>query len=776
MKKYHGNYLGIIVQNNDPEQRGRVKIWVPHISANVYENWYQVKEDKEFKFVGQNIKSSLNDIIEPLKEILPWAECALPLVGSGGYGRYNNHGEIGTISDSNRYDTIEPDEDYTKTKYSLNEDGIGESPGRKYESSDLCLNDAFTSSQDGVLNGTSRPNKYSYNYRPSTYSNKAKGSFSIPNVGAHVWVFHEDGDIGSPVFFALAHDQNSWGGIYDTDDNEQHGVDYPGAYENVSKNDEPIYDNNTETYRNKYVLNQKGGTLEIVNTDNREILKMTHFSGSFKEFNNHTNTELATKNDQKLVLEDQYLTVNGYKNQYTGRDFEDIVKGDIIHKTGNLDTDLHKEWRLTYRPVQQVKALFETKRADANSDILFADNVAIGDFPGQVKSGTPAPCPVCSNSTKMDRYYKMNNTWTAEAVDITNDSTQGTTAAMSNGSFYGTVADAVLDQYGTPGTIFGETCPVCSGTGLSPSSMDGTWDTETLKEEANFNELIKLTTEKLAKIESKMGLGGSEVINIAKHKVESIGLAMNDFRSIRIDPVGKMYRDSVVVHTEGVFNSQKESPLIEYVHVEDLPGGSYTLNVCNRWNVQVGAGGVSMKSYGPVDVSGSLVNISGSQVNVSSENEVNIDGGKRMSLVADILTLRQRNRGQVMVDSNLGVSQNVVIGGGLHVEGEVTLHHVTAPCEIQETGETELYSETVGPRLGTCVVGGGSSAGSWPVYGGFKDVIKTNPHSHHFKNLPLHLKESNDGVRDVGKDANTSGARIPAKPIQAVPQSSKVTS
>ena len=126
-----------------------------------------------------------------------------------------------------------------------------------------------------------------------------------------------------------------------------------------------------------------------------------------------------------------------------------------------------------------------------------------------------------------------------------------------------------------------------------------------------------------------------------------------------------------------------------------------------------------------------------------------------------------------MVDSNLGVAQNVVIGGGLHVEGEVTLHHVTAPCEIQETGETELFSETLPGQIGWAIVGGVSSNGKWPVIGGFTDVIHTNPHSHHFKNLPLHLKNDNDTVRGVGKAANTHGARIPAAPIEAVPASSK---
>ena len=50
MNEYNGMYIGIVVQNNDPEKRGRVKIYVPHVNVNVYENWYQVDEDKSFAF------------------------------------------------------------------------------------------------------------------------------------------------------------------------------------------------------------------------------------------------------------------------------------------------------------------------------------------------------------------------------------------------------------------------------------------------------------------------------------------------------------------------------------------------------------------------------------------------------------------------------------------------------------------------------------------------------------------------------------------------------
>ncbi len=38
LEKYHGMYVGIVVQNNDPENRGRVKGYVPHVNAGVYEN------------------------------------------------------------------------------------------------------------------------------------------------------------------------------------------------------------------------------------------------------------------------------------------------------------------------------------------------------------------------------------------------------------------------------------------------------------------------------------------------------------------------------------------------------------------------------------------------------------------------------------------------------------------------------------------------------------------------------------------------------------------
>lgn len=830
---YNGMYLGIVVQNNDPEHRGRLKVYVPHVSYNVYENWYRENVDKNFRFPGQNIDSDLSKIIEPLKKVLPWAECAAPLVGASGTGRYNSHLDQATISDGSDLSLTVPNsgavEMDVNSKYNLNADGVAEQPGRKYEIEHMRLNDAFVTTLSGSLDQPQRINKYSYTYKPTTYSNKTKGSFSVPNVGSHVWCFFREGDAKSPVYFAVSYGEEDWAGIYKDYGDYQ---DYPDTYENRSKVDDPTYDINTVTYRNKFVINQKAGSLEFVNTDNREILKMTHFSGSFKEFTNECNVELATGNDQQLVLQDSFDTVRGFRNSFTGRDHEHLIKGDHHVKIGKLDAALYQQWAVAMAELNDVKQLFETKRTDAiEHEILKFTSTQ------QTKSGTHAPCPVCNSGEfdKRDRLHRVIGAMDRYAngvyfetldsqpvrLNYVNEvtlsmklaSTQKTPSAMGKGIVYINPRENAwsvrgkdetnhhydLGTYKTgAGYIFGAVCPVCDGSGLSPSSMGGTWDVEPLKETnaagtGAFDKLLQTTAKKLFEIEKKMGVGGNSVEHVAKHKSETIGLHMNDFPSVRVDSVGKIARDKVIVHPGGTFNSQQASPLIEYVHVDDMPGGNSTLNVCNKWNVQVGAGGVSIKSFGSVDVSGTITNVAGDQVNIASDNEINIDGGKRLNIVADIISLRQRNREQVLVDSNLGVSQNVIIGGGLHVEGELSVNHITAPVEIQETDPMVSFGQLLAGLVFKVNIDGGTHVdaadssdnhnhwsnavitvipGPTPE-GSNHNKVRMYPHTHHFRNLPLNLKEDNDAVREDAMD-NNNPVRRESKSIESKTWDTKV--
>jgi len=307
-KEFNSIYLGIVVQNNDPQKRGRVKVFVPHLSPTVYENWVSDNKDKYFK----SIDGQLQPIMAKLKTILPWAEVSCPLTSENTSKRYNNYTNKATVSDTNSFTN-------------LSADG-STSSGEIYDQSNFRLSDAFSDNSNNVNN----INPYSFNYKPNTYSNKAKGSFGIPSVGSHVYVFFREGNTQFPVIIGTSFGKDDWQGIYDNE------VDYPGKFENYdSSSTEEDY--NVKTYRNKYVLNQKGGTFEINNTDHNEKIKLTHYSGSFKEFNNNINSELATKNNQKLVINDEFSTVKGFKNEFTGKNYDEIILRDKYKKIGNLN-------------------------------------------------------------------------------------------------------------------------------------------------------------------------------------------------------------------------------------------------------------------------------------------------------------------------------------------------------------------------------------------------------------------------------------------------------
>ena len=302
--------------------------------------------------------------------------------------------------------------------------------------------------------------------------------------------------------------------------------------------------------------------------------------------------------------------------------------------------------------------------------------------------------------------------------------------------------------------------------GMSTSSQGGVWIDEVNK---NFlKQQIEAILPTLTDIEKNLGIGGSEIVQIAKHKIETIGVTINDYGSIRYDKIGKMLTSEMLIDSLGSYMNFEPSPLIEYVHVQDLPGGTYDLNVCNRWNVVVGA------------------NVVGEQLNLSSENEVNINA-KTINISAEILRLRNTRQRQIFIEDSLGINNNVVIGGGLSVDGEVYLQHVTAPTEYQVTEGTQLYGQLlpgvtfIGQLTIPDVQAGGLSTlsvtdekGIYPIFGGFTapftltlttpipGAVAIEEHSHIFKNLPLTLYDKNSQVRNDAKAINNNPGRAVA--------------
>jgi hypothetical protein len=100
MKEYYGNYLGIVITGGekDPDHRGRVQIFIPHIMPALYEEWNQKGEDITFEVIGEGLDGSLNPIIvEKLRKILPWSECAVPITGASPSYKGNTSGFVSEV-------------------------------------------------------------------------------------------------------------------------------------------------------------------------------------------------------------------------------------------------------------------------------------------------------------------------------------------------------------------------------------------------------------------------------------------------------------------------------------------------------------------------------------------------------------------------------------------------------------------------------------------------------------------------------------------------------
>jgi hypothetical protein len=87
MKEYFGNYLGLVINSSDPEYRGRVQVFIPHIMPALYDDWNKEGVDIQISCVGSNIPEGLSQEVHArLVKILPWAESASPIIGGSAPG------------------------------------------------------------------------------------------------------------------------------------------------------------------------------------------------------------------------------------------------------------------------------------------------------------------------------------------------------------------------------------------------------------------------------------------------------------------------------------------------------------------------------------------------------------------------------------------------------------------------------------------------------------------------------------------------------------------
>lgn len=81
----YGNHIGIVINDQDPENRSRLQVFIPNVSNTLYSGWNDQLKDLSFKtFETQQQSGGISqNIAQKLYEVLPWAEASAPHFGGG---------------------------------------------------------------------------------------------------------------------------------------------------------------------------------------------------------------------------------------------------------------------------------------------------------------------------------------------------------------------------------------------------------------------------------------------------------------------------------------------------------------------------------------------------------------------------------------------------------------------------------------------------------------------------------------------------------------------
>jgi hypothetical protein len=330
----------------------------------------------------------------------------------------------------------------------------------------------------------------------------------------------------------------------------------------------------------------------------------------------------------------------------------------------------------------------------------------------------------------------------------------------------------------------------------------------------NQGEVLLKVAEDLIPIESSIKAGGNQIITYEKDKHESIGSVINTFPPIRKDIQGEFRPKSIIIEGKGSYVKNEPVSYTEEVENSRFPCGTYSLNIGNKYDLSVGAGGMNISSIGNSRIgSNARMNIvAAEEFNMSSGNgNINLRADHNISLKSDSMNLECPN--QVVVNANLGVSKNTVINGCAFVDGELYVNHITCPAEVQYTGGgigsfgqlmtatgingdqkgaggtaiiayadvsyiRDLYNSIRAPKSpwtqpaqvpvlvlsdsGTTLA---SSAGNGGSHSNPEYSVFVLPHEHPFNNIPLSFTTGNEEMRARASILNSGNIGV-ASPIQ----------
>jgi hypothetical protein len=720
-KKYTGFYLGYVVQNNDPDRGGKVKVFIPSLMPTLAGVSEEInKEDAKVEINFKDFSTLPGSVIENLKNILPWARQISPLIGPGASTSYNPENHLVTTVD-NAIHRIDFAKKLKEGNEPLNDP---KSPGFTLQQNEFILsagNIKTEISDSNKIPATRSTDPDNNSFLPELYSNQAKGMFSIPSVGSLVWVFFENGEWDLPVYFGYHYSSSAWREVYGSNEEGQRGLDYPNNFENNKKS------NSNSLIREKLIFNSRAGSLSFTGTDYFPKINLSHQQGSFVQMDNSGYKRMIYGKSSEFVLGEEYKTIKGDSITRAYKNFDIVCDQSMSVRTGSRNYDIYEKAKDVIAERASILANFKTERTAGLTDAVFGDHKANLDETRRVanpniykSSGATKPAPgLRSVRTLTPKEVKEKSQSSAVGMAIPWDSaeyknistilprSEPRNAGLDGGEyvppFTKKFAWATPDTYSRFSTIGGWDTRAGNKT-KSPSTAGGSYNRkEGTSSQEIKNKLIDIN-KKLDEVLKNDNDGGDHCIEITKDYYMRVGAINNDFPAVRVDPIGGIVFAGVVQGDNGAASIYKQTNLVEYTgNDSNFPCGNYTISCGNKFSIDSGGGGITLKTTGVSEIAGVTTKISGLHlIELTTSGSISLDAGKSLTITADILSLRQSKNKQMALGGSVGVENNITVGGSAIVNGELYLQHVTAPAEIQTTDQVQQLrgwtrtSDTVG--------------------------------------------------------------------------------
>jgi len=454
------------------------------------------------------------------------------------------------------------------------------------------------------------------------------------------------------------------------------------------------------------------------------------------------NSELATNNKQTLVIHDTFKDTRNDKTENvsgvkTSRVGETVFEMKGFNNPSEIDA--HNEWKKVFEDVAKLNSKFKIKRggmsypngvsidqSGSRAENPTLKNILLtveNEFSGY--SGVPART---SGVDEVSEYVKVPDHGETSPAQLKGINEEHVVQGAGN---QGSEAPGVLKY----------------GPSKSAATEEGDWSSD--KEAQNIGDEILKKQEELNEIEKNMGEGGDEISFTKRSKLETVGAAFNDYPSIRADFEGRSQPLEMLVSKVGVFKNHDFAPVVEQVdNSSNFPCGNDTKIVGNAYKRSVGSGGVEIKTTGNMEFGSATLKIGSKQIHINANLGLHL-ASESFVEIQSLKSIILRSNRQILIESSLGIKDNITVAGGAYIEGETYLNHVTAPLEVQQTEDTLLTGQFNTTTDRSLFIGETLIAGTWyPVYASASpDLIACYPHSHHFNNIPLRLMKSNEEMR-----------------------------